>query len=300
MKKRIVSLLILSTMISSYVVPIWGQKNTIKGENDFYDNLQPVLIDKCIKIIVESNISSYNYKFSSKLNEILHINQGLQLNSNLKTVEQKVFTYGWLNSNANIREYPDINSNIITTLPYGTQIEFSRFNDEWMKCKYFDSIYYVYVDLVSEIEIKSPDYVEYETPDNKIKSYMPYKAITSKSSNQYKLQKIAYTGNYGIRQVNGRYCIAVGSAYTTEIGTYIDLVLDNGTVIPCILGDCKDDRHTDSSNKVSSDGALAEFIVDISSLNTMVRKMGSLDYACEEWNSKITKIRIYNRKENFE
>ena len=97
----------------------------------------------------------------------------------------------------------------------------------------------------------------------KLRVIWSYKCITSKSSDQYRLQQIAYTGMYGIRQVNGRFCVAVGSAYTTQIGQYIDLVLEDGAVIPCILADCKADIHTDTNNILTSDGSLAEFVVDI-------------------------------------
>ena len=52
--------------------------------------------------------------------------------------------------------------------------------------------------------------------NNSFKAYMSYTAITNTSSPQYKLQQQAYTGNYGIRMVDDRYCIAVGS-YTLQL-----------------------------------------------------------------------------------
>lgn len=39
--------------------------------------------------------------------------------------------------------------------------------------------------------------------------------------------------------------IATGSGVSHDIGRYIDIVLENGTVIPCVIGDAKDDAHTD-------------------------------------------------------
>lgn len=138
-----------------------------------------------------------------------------------------------------------------------------------------------------------------DVPYNRIKSYMSYKNITSKSSDQYKLQQMAYTGTYGIRQVNGRFCVAVGSAYTTQIGQYIDLVLEDGTIIPCILGDCKADEHTDSRNILTSDGSLAEFVVDVPSLSKTVRYTGDISTACDDWESMITRIIIYDNVEGF-
>ena len=110
------------------------------------------------------------------------------------------------------------------------------------------------------------------------------------------LQKIAYTGNYGIRQVNGRYCVAVGSAFTTEIGTYSDLVLENGEIIPCILADCKDDEDTDINNIITHDGSLAEFVVDTDFLSKTVKYTGDVSNATENWKSKIIEVRVYERK----
>ena len=132
-------------------------------------------------------------------------------------------------------------------------------------------------------------------PDNKIKSYMPYEAI--KACKQYDLQQIAYTGNYGIRMIDGRYCIAVGSAFTTQLGTYIDLVLSNGFVIPCILADCKADKDTDPSNRITvHDNSAVEFIVHIDSLPLNVKQRGDVSFVDENWNSQVTTIRVYEKE----
>ena len=79
------------------------------------------------------------------------------------------------------------------------------------------------------------------------KTYEPYTTITSVNSWQYKLQQKAYTNEDGFRMINGRYMIATGSGVSHDIGRYIDIVLENGTVIPCVIGDAKDDAHTDLS-----------------------------------------------------
>lgn len=97
-------------------------------------------------------------------------------------------------------------------------------------------------------------------------TYMPYTAVTSTNTPQYQFlySDACYSDPLtGIRMSEGRYCIAVGSFYTTQIGQKIDLVLTNGTVIKCILGDCKSDEHTDETHRYHAiDGSVAEFIVD--------------------------------------
>ena len=136
-------------------------------------------------------------------------------------------------------------------------------------------------------------YKEYSISNDKRKSYMDYTCITSKSSPQYKLQQKAYTDSNGVRAVDGRYCIAIGSYYTKTIGTYIDLVLENGTVIPCIIGDHKQDIHTVDNHKIGLDGGFAEFIVDTDKLNSDSRLHGDVSYSTDGWLSNVESIRLY-------
>ncbi len=140
-------------------------------------------------------------------------------------------------------------------------------------------------------------YEDMDTPsDNSFKSYMSYRCITDKSSKQYKFQQKCETGKYGIRVRNDRFCIAVGSYYTTKIGTKIDLVMKNGSIIECVLGDCKDDGDTDKSNRQNPNGSIVEFIVDMNELDNMASKMGDLSYCSKEFEGEIKYIRVY--KEN--
>ena len=103
-------------------------------------------------------------------------------------------------------------------------------------------------------------------------TYMPYTTVTSKNSNQYKLlySDECYTDiNTGIRMVDGRYCIAMGSYYSHKVGQKVDLVFTDGRVVHCIIGDCKADVHTDPTHRFHSvDGSVAEFVVDYEYFNS--------------------------------
>jgi hypothetical protein len=145
------------------------------------------------------------------------------------------------------------------------------------------------------VHIECDEYTEYEIPQHRdFKSYMSYKALINHSSPQWKLQsEHAYTGEYGIRQVNERYCIAVGSHFGCRIGQYIDLVLENGVIIPCIMGDGKADQHTDVTNIFSANGCCSEFIVDMSCFSGAAKNSGSTSSVCEEWKSPVKYIRVY-------
>lgn len=243
------------------------------------------------------NTSSANVSAQNENNQFM---AGIvQITNNLLSDElskETVINYGYTTSNINIRSSPSVDSNIVDKLYFNIGLEYTDYDDEWAIINHNDSCAYISKQYLSTIPI---EFRQYETPYNKIKSYMPYQAITSKSSDQYRLQKIAYTGMYGIRQVNGRFCIAVGSAYTTQIGQYIDLVLQDGSIIPCILGDCKADNDTNESNTLTTDGSLAEFIVDIPSLSRTVTYTGDISTATEEWESMITKIIVYDKVEEL-
>ena len=169
---------------------------------------------------------------------------------------------------------------------------YSKYNENWLEIKYCDKTAYMHKDYVSNVK---PKYRDYDVPSNKgFKSYMHYGAITSTSSKQYILQKKAYTGKYGIRQVNGRYCVAIGSYFNSRIGMMFDLILENGAVIPCIMADQKSDKHTDSSNIITThNGCLSEFIVDVYALDKDAKKHGDISYCNDKWKSPVKKVRVY-------
>ena len=131
--------------------------------------------------------------------------------------------------------------------------------------------------------------------NNSFKSYMDADTITSRNTDQYKLKdKYVIDEQTGIWTVDERYCIAVGSYYTQSIGTYIDVVMENGSTLHCILGECKRNRDTDHTNRQNPNGSVVEFIVNTSSMPSMVRKMGNCSYACEEMKGEIKSIIVYD------
>ena len=127
------------------------------------------------------------------------------------------------------------------------------------------------------------------------KCYTHYKAITRKSSLQYKLQtEHAYTGDFGIRMVDGRFCVAVGTAVTTKMGQYIDVVLENGTVIPCIAADQKADQHTKADRiTTASNGCVCEFY--LGEVLPEIKACGDVSKACPEWESPVCEFRVLDK-----
>ena len=126
------------------------------------------------------------------------------------------------------------------------------------------------------------------------KSYTRYTAITRKTSLQYKLQKeYAYTGQYGIRQVNGRFCIAVGTGVTDKMGQYVDVVLENGTIIHCIVCDQKADQHTKEDRITTAHNkCVCEFYLD--TVLPEIKECGDVSKACEAWQSPVCEFRVFD------
>ena len=109
------------------------------------------------------------------------------------------------------------------------------------------------------------------------KTYMKYQLVTDEGSAQYKLlnSEECYTDmNTGIRMVGDRYCIAIGTGYGAEVGTCVDLVLADESIVKCIVAEVKSDAHTDEETHTyhvggydkgkyyAGDGSVAEFVVD--------------------------------------
>lgn len=108
------------------------------------------------------------------------------------------------------------------------------------------------------------------------KSYTDYKCL-SKSSEQWQLQKQAYTDENGLRKIGDAYLVALGSYYGTELGTRYTVTLSNGSVFDIILCDCKKDIHTDSKNRECLiNGSVLEFYVDSSALSRKVKTLGDI------------------------
>lgn len=123
------------------------------------------------------------------------------------------------------------------------------------------------------------------------KCYEDYRAITDTSSPQYALQMEAYTDECGLRKIDGRYCVALGSAFGTDIGTKYDIVLASGYVLPVILADQKADRDTINGHTQDKSGAVVEFIVEADRLPAEVRHMGDVSYIGPEFTGEVKEIR---------
>ena len=134
------------------------------------------------------------------------------------------------------------------------------------------------------------------TDGNTTKTVLPYKAF-GKNTNQAKLQSLCQTNEVGLRVYDGRFTIAIGTYFNTAIGQYFDLVLENGIIIPCIMGDLKADIHTDSRGLFTeASGCMTEFIVD----RTYLPNKNSATYCYEEWNSKVVNVIVYNKFVNLD
>ena len=223
------------------------------------------------------------------------------LEDNEQNVKVNTSKKMYVTTNVNVRVSDSLKSNIVTVLKRGKSVNvFENQSNGWSKVLYKNQIRYIYSKYLSknkpkkEVEVLG-SYVEYTAPSgHHQKTYMDWDCITSPSSKQYKMKQQSYVGNYGIIMYQGRYSVALGSGYIKSVGTKFDLILANGTVIPCIAGDMKADIHTDSSNRITShDGSVAEFVVNTSSLVPKARQMGDISYSCPEWNSEIAKIRVY-------
>ena len=210
-----------------------------------------------------------------------------------------VIVKGWVHTRVNIRSGPSLDSDVIGVLEYAEQVKGKvSSNKEWVKTDRG----YVYRKLIhsKKPEKKKTQYKQYKAPETTgFKSYMTYsvrgKSIFSSKSKQYRLQLGATTSREGIRVVNGRYCVALGSNYTNKIGQYFDLVLKNGTVIKCILADAKADIHTDKNNRITSaNGCMSEFIVDVGKLDKSAKRMGDISYIKDAWRSPVEYVRIYD------
>ena len=138
------------------------------------------------------------------------------------------------------------------------------------------------------------------------KPYTRYTAYNLKSSQQYKLQKAAWTETRtGIRIVtdpNGvdRYCVALGTAWAggqpRHIGRCLDVYMENGAVLHCVLADVK--RQEDTVNGANLYGKtnndILEFIVDGQKISQAVKTTGNVSNAGPEFVGGVERIEVFD------
>lgn len=155
-------------------------------------------------------------------------------------------------------------------------------------------------EMIQDFEMKSEiaeskETHNYHTPFSiddfgSFKSYMSYKALTSKSSIQYKIQQSAWTDEEGLRRYDDYYMVATGSAYGS-VGDILRVKLTNGTVFTAVKGDMKADKDTDEQNKICiHDKSVIEFIVDTQTLNKTAKKLGNV--SCLGFEGPIESIEV--------
>lgn len=131
---------------------------------------------------------------------------------------------------------------------------------------------------------KNIEYSEIITPyqHSDFKTWEDYRFISDVYSKQYELQQYAYTGEYGIRKIDNYYLVAMGSAYAHYVGEKMELKLSTGKSLLVMIGDFKQDQHTDIYNSAGLDNNdIIEFIVDQNLTPSEVWDMGSYNVIFE-------------------
>ena len=133
--------------------------------------------------------------------------------------------------------------------------------------------------LKSEKKYKSLDLPTYAT--GSFKTYMDFRTITDRTSKQYHLQQVSHTDVDGFRRFNDYYLVAVGSYYSNyQIGKELKIILEDETIINALIGDLKQDIHTDVKNQhIVHNGNIVEFIVDVNILDCKSRDWGDVSHS---------------------
>ena len=157
-----------------------------------------------------------------------------------------------------------------------------------------------YEQMIEDLNEYYQKYIDLSVPDNKsFKSYMDARTIRDITSEQYKLKyEYVLDSETGIYMIEGRYACALGSFYSSEIGTEFDIVMKSGEIIPCVLADIKADEHTDILNQYTlSNNSIVEFVVHESTLIPNITNRwgntGDVSTLGGAFEGEIDYIRIY-------
>ena len=206
-------------------------------------------------------------------------------------------SYMYAKTTINIRAKPNVKSKIVGHVYWNDKVKIlKKINKKWYMISYKKQKRYICRKYLRKNRKK---YKVYSSPSkNTFKSYEDADCITDNSSLAQGKLKEKYYLDYqsGVWMVGNRYCIAIGSHYTKNIGVKIDLVLSHHgrkRILKCITADSKSDKDTVNNHKIHKDGSVVEFIVNTDYLSKNVHLMGDVSYAGKKFKGKIEKIRVY-------
>ena len=215
--------------------------------------------------------------------------------SEIPVEEEEVIVYdfentGYTTSQLNVRQKPSTDSDVVHTLRWNEEVKYSIYDDEWCVISYNDTNCYIARKYITDNPSSYESIIQ--VSGDKRKSLESFRKITSRSSIQYKIQMSSTTADNGFRMYKGLYEIAIGTGYNAKAGTFVDVVLTDGTIINCIVGDIKANCDTNKSNTIGNDGSCVEFIVDMGKVAKDIKQSGDAS-DIDGWSSKVAELRFY-------
>lgn len=305
MNKKMRRILMVVFVSAISVVSLFGRHNLHSNNNKETELLENSIVNleslSTKSIYAGINLTLSDHLYNSVVEKHNLNSTGSSVGSDIDTEDKEKpikvkMQIGWASTNIYVFSEPSLDSLSVGVIEENSKFFYTTYNEEWVIVKYNKEDVFIQSHLILDEKRNYTifDIPEYE-PYKGFKSWMPYTSIHTVTSRQYKLQQMAYTGDYGIRMYDGRYCIAVGTAITSVTGTYIDIILENGTVIECIVGDIKADIHTESMNIFTSlNNCCSEFIIDKDALYSLAKIRGDISCCREEWNSKVVAFKVYD------
>lgn len=197
----------------------------------------------------------------------------------------------------NIRGEPNTKSSILGCVYWNDPVKIiKKVNRNWYKIQYKRKIGYL---SSKYLKNKKSHYTIFTCPTpGTFKSYEDADCITNSNSIAQGELKDYYHLDFdsGVWMIGNRYCVAVGSYYTKDIGTKIDFILSyegKQHVLKCIVADSKSDNDTINKHRIHSDGSVVEFIVKTKYLSNSTKITGNVSCTGKKFKGKILKIKVY-------
>ncbi len=149
-----------------------------------------------------------------------------------------------------------------------------------------------------------PGYYECDTSKrHDFKTFTHYKSYNASGTAQNRLQQLARTDEYGLRVVTDiygveRWCVALGTYWCggtpKDIGRCVDIYMENGATLHCVLGDVKRVEDTVDCKYGKTNSDLIEFIVDMGKLPEEARSRGNVSFCDDIFLGNAKAMMVYD------